>query len=267
MRFFSNVVMSLAVMTTGLLSRPALAEDDQIAGLYKAVLLHEGTNFYQFAKITLRTVNVGGQVKIAANTKVFFGDWDSNEYMTYEYPDVPLNILTRQLNIRNDVNDVSMTGFLRTGVIEGDWFSTIVGRVGTFKALKAGIPEVPANGILVKTLSGYYRGSLKNTNPQSSLPERVTMSFVTTQENSPTGPVIKISGSTRFYLGGYDSGEYVETPFTNVQFNFYNRYLTAKTQDYGVTFKGVMTPDGHFEGSVLSDGLGEVGAIDVKRYP
>lgn len=266
MRFFSNVVMSLAVMSAGLLSKPAFA-DDEIAGLYKAVLLHEGTNFYQFAKITLRTINVAGQIKIAANTKVFFGDWDSNEYMTYEYPDVPLNILTRQLNIRNEANDVSMTGFLKTGTIEGEWFSTMVGRVGTFKAVKTGIPEIPANGILVKTLSGFYRGALKNTNPQSNLPERVTMSFVTTQDSSPTGPVIKITGNARFYLGNFDSLEYVETPFTNVQFNFYNRYLTAKTQDYGVTFKGTMTPDGNFVGKVLSDGLGDVGTTDVKRYP
>jgi hypothetical protein len=267
MKFFSSLMASLAFLSLSFLSKPAQAQDDQIAGLYKAVLLHEGTNFYQFAKITLRTVNVGGQIKISANTRVFFGDWDSTEYMTYEYPDVPLNILTRQLSIRNDANDVSMTGFLRSGVIEGEWFSTIVGRVGTFKALKTGNPDIPANGILVKTLSGYYRGALKNTNNQSNLPERVTMSFVTTQESTPTGPVIKITGNARFYLGPFDSLEYVETPFTSVQFNFYNRYMTAKTQDYGITFKGTMTPDGKFAGKVLSDGLGDVGTVDIARYP
>lgn len=267
MRFISSLIMSAAILSFSSHSNPALAQDDQIAGLYKAVLLHEGSTFYQFANITLRTINVGGQIKVSANTKVYFGDWDSNEYMTYEYPEVPLNILTRQLNIRNDTNDVSMTGFLRAGTIEGEWFSTIVGRVGTFKAVKSGIPEIPANGVLVKTLSGYYRGSLTNTNPQSNLPERITMSFVTTQESTANGPVLKITGSTRFYLGNFDSLEYVETPFTSVQFNFYNRYLTAKTQDYGITFKGTMTPDGHFAGQVLSDGLGEVGAADIRRYP
>jgi hypothetical protein len=254
-------------MFLSITSKTVVAADEQVAGLYKAVLLHEGSNFYQFAKITFRTVNVGGQIKISANARVFFGDWDSNEYMTYEYPDVSLNLLTRQLNIKTDTNDVSLQGFLRTGVIEGEWFSTIVGRVGTFKALKVGVPEIPVNAELVKSLSGYYRGALKNTNPQSNLPERVTMSFVTTQDISTGAPVIKISGNARFYLGGYDSLEYIETPFSNVQFNFYSRYLTAKTQDYGITFKGILTPSGRFDGVVLSDGLGDVGTTEVNRFP
>jgi hypothetical protein len=263
---FSYLGLSLLAFTI-LLPQAAKAQDDQVAGLYKAVLLHEGTEFYQLAKITLRTVNVGGQIRVSANTRVFFGDWDSTEYMTYEYAEVPLNILTRQLSIRNDTNDVSMTGFLRNGVIEGEWFSTIVGRVGTFKAQKVGEPEAPEDGILVRTLSGFYRGTLTNTNPQSNLPERVTMSFVTTQENTPDGPAMRITGNARFYLGPFDSLEYVETAFTSVQFNFYNRYLTAKTQEYGITFKGTMTHDGQFNGLAFSDGLGEVGRLVAQRYP
>jgi len=240
---------------------------DEIKGLYKAILLREGTNFYQFAKITLRTVNVGGQIKISANTKVLFGDWESNEYMTYDYEDVPLNILTRQINIKKDGNDVSMVGVLNNGVIEGEWFSTQVGRVGTFKAQKMGDPTPPQGGVMVKTLSGFYRGSLTNTNSQSNLPPRATMSFVTTQESSAEGPVLKITGNARFYLGGFESQEYVETPFTSVQFNFYTRYLTAKTQDYGFTFKGYMTQDGKFDGTVLSDGLGEVAKVKLAQFP
>lgn len=250
-----------------LLANPSFAQDD-VRGLYNAVLLHEGTDYYQYAKVTLRTLNIGGQLKVSANIKVLFGEWDSNEYLTYEYPDAPLNLLTRELSIREDNNDISLVGKLQTGVLEGEWFSTQVGRVGTFRAQKTGIPEVPANGILVKTLSGYYRGDLVNTNPQSNLPERISMSFVTTQElTSDDSPTIRISGNVRFYLGSYDSLEYVETPFTNVQFNFYNRYLTAKTQDYGLTFKGTMTPDGNFDGIVLSDGLGRVGTVALEVYP
>lgn len=247
---------------------PSFAQSDDVRGLYNAVLLHEGTDFYQYAKITLRTVNIGGQLKVSANVKVLFGEWDSNEYLTYEYPDVPLNLLTRELSVRQDENDVSMIGTLRSGVIEGEWFSTQMGRVGTFRAQKTGTPPTPADGVLVKTLSGYYRGSLTNTNPQSNLPERITMSFVTTQDTNPDGaPMIRISGNARFYLGSFESLEFVETPFTNIQFNFYTRYMTAKTQDYGLTFKGTMTPDGHFDGVVLSDGLGQVGTVSLATYP
>ncbi len=255
------------MLLLGLWSAPAMAQDDEVRGLYKAVLLHDGTNFYQYANITLRTVNNGGQLRISANVKVFYGGWDSNEFLTYEYPEVPLNLLTRQLSVRNDTADVSMIGLLRSGTIDGEWFSTIVGRVGTFHAQKTGVPDGPTGGVLVRTLSGFYRGSLTNTNPQSNLPPRISMSFVTTQETGPDGPTIKISGNTRLYLGSFDSLEYVEVPFNDIQFNYYNRYLTAKTSEYGLTFKGTMTQDGQFDGVVLSDGLGEVGTVDIARYP
>lgn len=246
---------------------PAQAQDDSVRGLYKAVLRHEGSAFYQYANITLRTINVGGQLKISANVKVYFGDWDSNEFMTYEYPEVPLNVLTRQVSIRDDANDVSMIGFLRDGQITGEWFSSIVGRVGEFQAQKTGSPEAPRDGVLVRTLSGYYRGTLTNTNPQSNLPPRITMSFVTTQINTPTGPEIKISGNTRLYLGDFDSQEFVELAFNDIQFNYFNRFMTAKTAEYGLTFKGIMTHDGKFDGVVLSDGLGEVGKVLINRLP
>lgn len=254
------------VALLGLHSTKSIADDD-VRGLYNAVLLHENSDFYQYAKITLRTVNIGGELRVSANVKVLFGEQNSNEYLTYDYPEAPLNLLTRQINLKDDNNDVSFTGTLRTGYIEGEWFSSQVGRVGTFRAQKSGFPAAPADGILVKTLSGFYRGSLNNTNPQSNLPERISMSFVTTQETTADGPSIHISGNARFYLGSFDSLEYVETPFSSIQFNFYNRYLTAKTQSYGLTFKGTMTPDGQFSGIVLSDGLGEVGTVAVGVYP
>jgi hypothetical protein len=93
------------------------------------------------------------------------------------------------------------------------------------------------------------------------------MSFVTTQDTTPAGPTIKISGNTRLYLGGFDSHEYVELRFVDIQFNYYSRYMTAKTDDYGLTFKGTMAQDGSFDGVVLSDALGEVGTVALRRYP
>lgn len=269
--FLKAVLKALlgAAVSVSFVAGSSFADDsDDVRGLYYGVLSHEGTNFYQYAKITLRTVNQDGQLKVSANVKILFGDWNSNEYLTYEYPNVQLNLLTRVLNVRDDGNDVSMIGTLRSGMLQGDWFSTQVGRVGTFVAKKANQPEQPDGGILVRTLSGYYRGSLENTNPQSNLPERISTSFVTTQDTDGDGtPVIRISGNARFYLGSYDSTEYVETPFTNIQFNFYTRYMTAKTQDYGLTFKGTLSPDGVFDGILLSDGLGEVANVDFEPYP
>jgi hypothetical protein len=90
--------------------------DSSVAGTYKAILYHEGTKFYQFANILLRTIQVGGgQLKISANVKVYFGDWNSNEFLTYEFDDCPMNLLTRQISIKSEKNNISMIGILKAG--------------------------------------------------------------------------------------------------------------------------------------------------------
>jgi len=246
----------------------ALSEraDASVAGIYKAVLNHDSTQFYQYADITLRTISTGsGTLKISANVRVYFGDRTSTEFLSYEFDDCPLNLLTRQISIKNEKNNVSFVGYLKTGSLEGDWFSTVMGRVGKFSSLKDSEPQPPANGILIKTLTGYYKGSLENTNAESNLPERATMSLVTTQDTSGPDPVIKISGNVRLYLGDFGSLEYVETKLLDVQFNFYNRYLSFRTTDYGLTFKGILSHDGIFKGIVFADGLGEVANAVLKR--
>lgn len=245
----------------------AQAADESIQGLYKAVLQHEGTKFYQHANITLRSVNTGGSaLKISANVKVYFGDPAiSNEFLTYEFDDCPMNLLTRQISIRNEKNNIALIGFLRNGGFSGDWHSTVVGRVGKFESSKDKEIVPPTDGVLSKSLTGHYRGTLTNTNAESNLPERATISLVTTQDTSGTEPIIRISGNTRLYLGDFGSLEYVETKFTDVQFNFFNRYFTAKTADYGLTYKGTISNDGVFTGVVFADGLGEVAAASLKR--
>lgn len=241
--------------------------DSSVAGTYKAVLLHEGTKFYQFANILLRTIQVGGgQLKISANVKVFFGDWNSNEFLTYEFDDCPMNLLTRQISIKNEKNNVSMVGLLKAGTLEGEWFSTVVGRVGKFAAIKDTEPKAPEGGILVRTLTGRYKGTLENTNPESNLPERMTMSVVSTQDSTGAEPKIVITGNIRLYLGEFGSLEYVETKLADIQFNFYNRYFTARTVDYGLTFKGKMSHDGTFSGIIFADGLGQVAKAELKIY-
>lgn len=264
---FKKMFLAIPMFLFLAASAPTRA-DDSVAGLYKAVLLQEGTKFYQFANVTLRTLNVGGgQLKISANVKLFFGDTTSPEFLTYEYDDCPMNLLTRQISIKDAKNNVAFVGILKTGTLEGDWFSNVVGKVGKFSAVKDGDPKSPADGTLVKTLTGHYRGGIVNTNPDSNLPERATMSLVTTPDTSGPEPVLKISGNVRLYLGEFGSLEYVETKLSDIQFNFFNRYLTAKTADYGLTFKGTMSYDGAFSGVIFADGIGEAATTNLKRFP
>lgn len=266
-KFFILPLMWVTILSLSVSTKQAKA-DSSVAGLYKAILLHEGTKFYQPASITLRTISTGGgSLKISANVRIYFGDTNSNEFITYEYDDCPMNLLTRQINIKNEKSNVAMVGFLKTGTLDGEWFSTVVGKVGKFTAVKEGEPKPPVDGILVKALTGHYRGTITNTNPESNLPERVTLSFVTTQDTSGPEPVLKVTGNSRLYLGEFGSLEYVETKLSDIQFNFFNRYLTAKTADYGLTFKGTMSHDGAFSGVIFADGIGEAAKAELKRFP
>lgn len=266
---FAMVMVSIsATKSLSKIAEPEeLADHATIAGTYYTILHHESTNFFQYARITLRTMNPNTQVQISANMRVYLGGNDSNEFLTYDFDNVPLNILTRQISLSNETNDLSLTGFLRNGEISGEWFSSLEGRVGTFHATRNSYPSLPEGASLVTPLAGHYRGSVENSNPDAHVPEHLTMSFVTTQENSnPNNPTLKISGSMRFYFSSFDSTEYIELSFNDVQFNLYSRFLTAKTSEYGFTIKGTVGLDGQFAGTLYADGLGEIGPIAMMRH-
>ncbi|MEZ4750370.1 MAG: hypothetical protein R3B54_07010 [Bdellovibrionota bacterium] len=173
--------------------------------------------------------------------------------------------MSGQLTMREAGNDVSLIGTLRTGSnsITGDWYSTLVGKVGTFKAIKDEMPEIPQGFELVRTVSGDFRGAIKSTHPEINLPERASITLVTRQDNEGEKGGILITGSTRLYYGEFGSNEYEQIEFENIQFNFYNRFLTARTTDWGIVYKGTLGLDGSFNGVVYADGYGKVGTISL----
>ncbi len=264
--FVTGVLNGSVAQASPELDYEAAIVDDSLSGLYRAVLKHDGTNFYQLAEVNLRAVSTGdGRLKISANVKVYLGDWNSNEYLTYEFDDCAFNLITRQISIKNDKNDISLIGNVRSGgAFDGKWYASASGRSGSFASQKNGEPTPPEGAQLVRSLTGYYRGSISISNGEVNLPEKISMSFVSTQDTSTTPPTTRISGKVRFYLGDYNGNEFEELEFADVQFNFYSRYLTAKTDTYGITFKGTMSQEGSFAGVVLTDSHGMVGNVSAK---
>jgi hypothetical protein len=257
MRIKILILSIFALFTFSTLSH---AQDNSIAGTYRAVLEHpeeDDQEYHQFANITLRTVNTDGQLHISATVKMLYGDWASSEFLTYTYPNVELNILTRQLSIQNDENDVSFIGILGEGELNGEWFTSSLGRVGNFEASKNHVPTPAIDSLLIRSVSGYYRGTLVNTHPESNLPERVSMSLVSTQVTSEDGTQeVVFSGNMRFYLGDFGGTEYVETRLSDVQFDYYTRVLIVQTEQYGLTFRGTLDHTGFYDSDVYADGLG-----------
>lgn len=263
-----KILLTSIIGFWSLLSHSTFAQES-IAGTYYAVLQHEGKNVYQLSTITLRTSNPNGtQVKISANVRIYFGKRLTNEFLTYDFPDVPMNLLTRQITMRDDASDVILIGYLKSDSISGEWHSSAGGRVGEFYALKNVEPEPPEGAVLISSLSGYYRGTFTNTGSETMLPPRLSMSFVATQgSNESETNAVGFSGNCRFYMGEFGSHDYTELKFIETSFNFYSRFLTAKTDQYSLTFKGTVSNEGKFEGIVFADGLGEIGEFSVARYP
>ena len=262
MKFLKSALFVLTLLFA--VSSPSFA-NESIKGTYRAILQHEANGYYQHALITLSTVNTGdGNLKISASVKLLFGDANSNEFLTYDYPDCPMNILTRQVSLKDNSSGLSFIGFLKNGSFSGDWYSPTVGRVGAFTAQKVGSVPVPKDLQLVRSVTGHYIGKITNTNPNSNLPEVVTVSLVTTQDPNAIGTNILVSGNVRLYFGDLGSTEYVETKLSNTDFNFYSRFLSAKTVAYGLTLKGTIGLNGLFQGDVFADGLGHVGTIEAQ---
>lgn len=235
---------------------------DQMAGEYGGVLFNDGKGLYQFGQITLSTTVVPPQgLKVSAAVRVKFGPWASSEYLTYRFDPVEFNPMTGQMVLKSESNDVMFSGYWSNGELKGEWFSSYTGKLGAFSVKKNVVPGTQP-GTLFEALKGTYQGTIKNTNPASNLPERMMVSFVTSQDLSkPNG--ISVSGSLRLYIGSFGSTEYVEFPFSDIQFNFFTRQLTAKVNsDYKLTLKGEALLSS-VTGSISADALGEVGTFEV----
>lgn len=235
---------------------------EQLRGEYGGVLFHEGKSLYQFGQITFTTsVKPPEGLKVVASVRIIYGTWNSTEYLTYRFDPVQFNPMTGQIVLKSDTTDVIISGYWSKGELNGEWYSTYTGRMGKI-AFKKGDTPGPQAGSVLDALKGTYQGKLTNTNPQSNLPERMMVSFVTSQDlTKPNG--ISVTGSLRFYLGPFGSTEYVEYPLSDVQFNFFTRNFTAKaTGDMKLTLKAVAKPT-QIVGTVSADALGEVGTFEV----
>ncbi len=116
----------------------------------------------------------------------------------------------------------------------------------------------------IKGLRGTYQGDVINIHPDSNLPDKILLSFVTSQDlSAPNG--VRITGSVRLYLGPWNSNEFVEMPFSDVQYNLFTQKFVAKTSgDYKLTLKG-QAKDKDIVIRIATDALGEVGYAEVLK--
>lgn len=230
-------------------------------GEYRGILEWEDQAAYQSAAITLTSTNdpARGMI-ISAVAKLVFGDATSNEYLTYQFPNVGYNPSNGLLTIRDDAADVSFAGNLRDDTLSGRWTSRAVGSMGVM-TLRRGTPvSIPGGATLVATLAGSYVGRLTN-GATSNLPEDVTTTIVTHRDSTkPNG--IDLSGTIRFHL---DATTYDDHPLTDVNFNFFTRELSAVTTRWPKLTLKAQVIGNSLIGKLYDDALGEVAVVDLNK--
>lgn len=144
----------------------AMSAATPIAGLYKGYVHNEYLDTYQPIQIDLATYqsSEGGEsnLKISAVATLFFGSEDDHEAIAYRFEprDYPNPILRPQFvlsRLEDDVDAFLKVTALGNGVIKGEWYSLLFGRVGGFEASKDGSIKIASNAKTLKPIGANYK--------------------------------------------------------------------------------------------------------------
>jgi hypothetical protein len=189
-----------------------------ISGEYRGYLHHERLNQYQAGAIdivTYQNPNNGNQVfTMSANARLYFGNHNSEESLTYKFNPRPFNILSPVFvfeRMEADVDAILQVVSIKNGVVKGVWYSIQFGRVGTFSFSKNDVSNDPIPSNLIKPLSGIYEANGMElfldtrigVTPVNSLNPYFPMTLGGFLKSSPDlAPNIQITGgSYDFYTG------------------------------------------------------------------
>ncbi|MCB9229525.1 MAG: hypothetical protein H6618_07935 [Deltaproteobacteria bacterium] len=230
-------------------------------GQYQAVFRWNDIKAYQYGNFQIFTSYDNG-LKISGDLKMIFGPSHSVEYLSYKFENIEFNPESGILTISSPDTEVYLKVRYDNGSLHGDWFSHTRGNIGHVCMSQSKIPEIPDGFSLLSGIGGSYRGKIINKNESTSLPEK-TLLNIAASRNTESKDGLLLQGSIRFYLGSFDSHEYMEYTFSNISYNFYTRELNATTIKENLLIQGFMQ-NGIFSGSISHNGFGTIGTIEVK---
>lgn len=139
------------------------------SGEYKGYVFHEYLGIYQAVSLNVDVFQAGAGLergtRISSFARLFFGDFSSIEFIPYRFAEkVYPNLITGPQNLVFDRIDANMDAVIQIteskgGVLKGNWYSIIFGRVGPFELRKEGLPTLPEEAKKMERLSGVYRGT------------------------------------------------------------------------------------------------------------
>lgn len=129
-------------------------------GPYTGYLHHESLDIYQSGGLHVLSFQKGTDIKMSAVAFLFFGGLDSAESISYRFEERSYPILIPQFVLRRptaDVDAVVRVTSLGDGVVKGEWFSLLFGRVGTFEFRKSGPTPIPSGAKIMDVVGGSYK--------------------------------------------------------------------------------------------------------------
>ena len=143
------------------------AQVASLAGTYTGFLHHEYLDRYQPAELSVVTYQSveGGErkLRISASARLFFNNSRSSEVISYRFeprdfsnPLMPSQFVIDRL--KDDVDAFLKITSFKDGIIRGEWYSLLFGRVGTFEVRKPelGKLELPKGTKMIASINGDY---------------------------------------------------------------------------------------------------------------
>lgn len=144
--------------------------------------------------------------------------------------------------------------------LSGEISTPGAGRVATFEAERVEGETRPF------VIAGRFTGALTNSTPESRFPHDVMLILVSSRH----GGKVTLTGSLRFYEGGFSSGRYQRKIFSRVEWHSLTRELLAVMPgDDGdtITLSARFDEDGSLVGHLISAASGELAHLALKRIP
>jgi len=150
-----NILMPLIVALFAFWNLPSRAEP--MFGRYYGVLRHESRPNDQLARLDFVTEQeANGVIKLRATLVLYFGDFSSDEYASYDYHNVQYNLLTGTLVFDSNERELHfIVNNFRPGTIEAE-LKTGSGVVGKLMLKQSG--SVNVERPLIQPIWGEFRG-------------------------------------------------------------------------------------------------------------
>jgi len=141
-------------------------DPQKLQGAYLGYVYHELLNEYQAADLDFFAVppkNEGGPIGLSSLFRIYFGDFNSQEALTYRYDPVFLGPQTNRFVLAkptlteiNEMDAVLEITSADENTIQGVWYSLLFGRIGTFYLQKTKPPELSSEKVKMGALTGEY---------------------------------------------------------------------------------------------------------------